>query len=699
MIDLLAKLTNVKKNGKGWTCLCPGHEDRQNSLSVAQGDDGRWLLKCHAGCDLDSIVAALGMKVSDIFNEGGGTNGGGKKRISASEPKKGKKIRSITDADARHQSASVHQPNSTPGLDLANYSEAKKLPIEFLRQIGLSDARYFEQSAIRISYLGDGGEQLATRFRIALTGDRFRWKAGTKLCLYGINRLEDARKRGSIVLVEGESDCHTLWYHGIPALGLPGAANWSEERDAALLDGIDEIIIVIEPDKGGDAVREWLSRSVIRHRVKVLHLPLKDASALYLDDPARFKERFRVACLGAMPWATVEAAKSSEERTEAWHLCEALAKTPDILAEFDRELERLGLAGERETAKIILLALTSRLIDKPVSVAVKGPSSGGKSYVTETTLRFFPKAAYHSLSAMSERSLAYSDEPLSHRHLVIFEAAGMGPFAEYLIRTLLSEGRLRYETIEKIKGELKPRTIERQGPTGLLVTTTEFELHPENETRLLSLSVTDTKEQTKAVLKEIARQVPRGENGLERWQALQTWLAGNRADVSIPFAPQLADRIPPLAVRLRRDFSTVLSLIKAHALLHSASRTKDERGRIVATIQDYEAVRELVVNIVAQGVGATVKPHIQEVVKAVKQLNGSHENPISHVALADLLQVDKTTISRRAAEACELGYLDNLEKKTRKKARLIPGDPLPDEQMVLPTGAQLRSDASGENRP
>ena len=68
----------------------------------------------------------------------------------------------------------------------------------------------------------------------------------------------------------------------------------------------------------------------------------------------------------------------------------------------------------------------------------------------EQTLRLFPPEAYYTLTAMSERALAYSEEPLSNRMLVLYEAAGMSSdFASYLIRSLLSEGRLRYETVEK----------------------------------------------------------------------------------------------------------------------------------------------------------------------------------------------------------------------------------------------------------
>jgi hypothetical protein len=76
-------------------------------------------------------------------------------------------------------------------------------------------------------------------------------------------------------------------------------------------------------------------------------------------------------------------------------------------------------------SKLLYLALTSRPLDRPVSIALKGPSSGGKSYLLERVLSFVPESPYYALSAMSERALAYSEEPLSHRFLVIYEVPGM----------------------------------------------------------------------------------------------------------------------------------------------------------------------------------------------------------------------------------------------------------------------------------
>lgn len=65
--ELLSKLEGVRRAGDGYSAKCPAHEDRLNCLSISTGRDGRALVKCHAGCTADSIVAKIGMKMADLF--------------------------------------------------------------------------------------------------------------------------------------------------------------------------------------------------------------------------------------------------------------------------------------------------------------------------------------------------------------------------------------------------------------------------------------------------------------------------------------------------------------------------------------------------------------------------------------------------------------------------------------------------------
>jgi hypothetical protein len=356
------------------------------------------------------------------------------------------------------------------------------------------------------------------------------------------------------------------------------------------------------------------------------------------------------------------------------------------------DLRRLGAVGEERTAKLVLLQVVSRVFPKIVSLAIKGASSGGKSYTVECVLRLCPASAFYTLTAMSERSLAYDEEPLSHRILVLFEAAGLtGDLASYLVRSLLSEGCIRYSTVEKTSEGLRGRLIERPGPTGLLVTTTALNLHPENETRLLSVPIDDTPDQTRRVLAKIAEDVT-GDGGanVEAWHALQTWLEAGERRVVVPYAGALAKAIPPAAVRLRRDFTTLLRLVEAHALLHRATRTRDGAGRIVATLNDYDVVRGLVVDLMGAAVERSVPTSVRETVDAVAELLTPGVAEVSVKALADRLKLDRTAAYRRARDAESRGYLVNHEDKKGKPGRYVLGEQLPSESDLLPTAEVLR---------
>ncbi|MCP5112911.1 MAG: hypothetical protein GY953_18960 [bacterium] len=136
------------------------------------------------------------------------------------------------------------------------------------------------------------------------------------------------------------------------------------------------------------------------------------------------------------------------------------------------------------------------------------------------------------------------------------------------------------------------------------MTTTRIRLHPENETRLLSITVSDSPEQTRAVLRALADED--GETpDLTPWTSLQEWLGLSEHRVTIPFATDLADRTRPAGVRLRRDFGALLSLTRTHAILHQSTRERDGEGRIVATLEDYEAARELIAELVSAPPRAT----------------------------------------------------------------------------------------------
>ena len=296
---LLERLEHVEARNGSYRALCPAHDDREPSLSVSEGEDGRALLKCFAGFTPENITGALGLQMSDLFERRNGGPARGRRRSTGSP---------IT--------PTTTQPSS---CTFEAYAEAKGLPVEFLKRLGLARITYSGSRAVRIPYFDPDGEESAVRIRLALEkhperDDRFRWRKGSRPTLYGLWRLPRIRDAGYVVLVEGESDSHTLWYHGIEALGIPGAASWREEW-AAHLDGVEKIYAVVEPDDGGATLWERLAASsAMRERLHRVELGgAKDPSELYLQDPDRFKENLRAAFRAARRWAE-EARAEAEAR-------------------------------------------------------------------------------------------------------------------------------------------------------------------------------------------------------------------------------------------------------------------------------------------------------------------------------------------------------------------------------------------------
>ncbi len=194
----------------------------------------------------------------------------------------------------------------------------------------------------------------------------------------------------------------------------------------------------------------------------------------------------------------------------------------------------------------------------------------------------------------------------------------------------------------------------------------------------------DDCEQTRAVLASLAKEQDRKPLDLTPWLALQEWIGSENCDVWIPYAAALADAIAPLAVRLRRDFKTILTLIKAHAILHQSNRDRTAEGKIHASPDDYAAVRELVADLVGQGVEASVSPAIRQTVSKTGELITGTKKEVTTAELATALGIDKSAASRRIRVAVEKGYLRNLEEKKGRPARIVLGDPMPKEIEILP---------------
>jgi hypothetical protein len=283
---------------------------------------------------------------------------------------------------------------------------------------------------------------------------------------------------------------------------------------------------------------------------------------------------------------------TEEQRAAA----ETLAKDPRLVDHLVKMMGRCGIVGELFTAIIIYVACTTRLLKTPMCLVFKGESSSGKSFVVITVLsRLMPAEAYKSITAATSKSLYHLDEhALEHKILFIAEKPGADQ-TDYPLRIIQSDQELTLLITIKDEATGKYYAEEKKvrGPVVTLVTTTEPELHKENETRLLTITSDDSERQNRAVIKHLALQ-DEGKFQLATDEEIETFKNLQRIlyphDVIIPYASKIAARFPANKPRTRRDYSKLSAAIKAFTLLHQYQRETqrtDTGEALVATADDY----------------------------------------------------------------------------------------------------------------
>ena len=243
--EFIPRLQKVKKTTAGWLARCPAHEDGKASLTVAQGRAGI-VLKCQAGCGTRDVMAALGLKLADLFPPKEKTNG--------------------------HATNGLSRPASGPGRIVASYDyqdEAGRLLFQVVR---------FEPKDFR------------QRSPDTSAKDGWTWKtAGVRRVLWRLPRIVAALKTDPatpLFIVEGEKDVLALESQKALATCNPGGAGkWSADYSIPL-HAARQIVIVADKDEPGRAHARTVAAALARQgrTVTVIEAPAGKDVAEYFQD-------------------------------------------------------------------------------------------------------------------------------------------------------------------------------------------------------------------------------------------------------------------------------------------------------------------------------------------------------------------------------------------------------------------------------
>lgn len=311
----------------------------------------------------------------------------------------------------------------------------------------------------------------------------------------------------------------------------------------------------------------------------------------------------------------------------------SMLRDPNLVPHISADIARLGVAGERVLSMLVYLIGTSRLLGKPLSGIVQGPSSSGKSYVIDEVASLFPPEAVLRAHKMTPQALVHLPKgALEHRFVVAGERSRKqdDDTAETTraLREMISDGKLTKLMPVKQGGQIVTITIEQPGPIAFIESTTLQNIFNEDRNRCLVIATDETPEQTKRILENLGKSKANlsAEGTLvglrDKHFAAQRML--HRCKVVIPFAPQLAQAFPSNRTDARRSFGQLLSLIEAITLLYQYQRTAEPQPDSVlfATEFDYELARKLVGDLFGASADTGLTP---AVVRFAKRLFDSFE--------------------------------------------------------------------------
>lgn len=269
--ELAALLGATERNAQGgFLAFCPCHPDTAPSLSVNPGDVADVVVYCHAGCLQEEVLATI--------------NELRRRPIPGGRP---------------FTPAVKVRPKRIGHCTVEALAEAKRLPVEFLEGFGLNN---YEGTVI-VPYRTEDGRRAPRHRRrwevhagnggSSWTGVRGEW-----IVPYGLWRLS-GEGRPFCFIVEGESDCWTLWHAGLPALGIPGATMThilAQEHVAQFA----WLLVWREPGSGGEAFVKGCREQLPGVKLQVIRgedLGAKDPSELWCRDPdvGRFRAALRQA--------------------------------------------------------------------------------------------------------------------------------------------------------------------------------------------------------------------------------------------------------------------------------------------------------------------------------------------------------------------------------------------------------------------
>lgn len=225
--DFLTHFTGAQRRGEHtYNVTCPCHYDNKASLSISEGND-RILMHCHAGCDTKEILAAVGLKESDLFYD---------EKVKPEKTWRDKLL------DERQYKGKIIEA-------VYDYTDAKgKYLYSKIRFTG-KVIRYFTIDYKNDTYQTGKPEGVSTLYNLPAT-------------------LKAIKKGFPVYITEGEKDANTLKDLGFTATTAGSVSDWKKSYASYFIGA--KVVILPDNDAPGLELKDKITKDLrpFAHSVK-----------------------------------------------------------------------------------------------------------------------------------------------------------------------------------------------------------------------------------------------------------------------------------------------------------------------------------------------------------------------------------------------------------------------------------------------
>ena len=359
---VLMRLENVRKSGSGFKACCPAHNDTQPSLSVAEGDDGRVLLRCHAGCSTGEVCRAIGLKFEDLF---------------ASDGK----------VEVRKPSKQAKQPLLWESVEQVKNVLEKVQNAKVVGEWVYKDASGKEK--LRVVRLdNEKGKTYRPIYPVCEGSQCVGWRIGDPQGMLPLYRLTEVQNANTVYLCEGEKAADAAREVGLVATTSAHGAKAADKTDWLPLAGKD-VVVLPDHDEAGrkyaKQVIEILSKLEPQPRIKVVELD-------GLCEKEDVFDYVSFGRMGGMTNADIKHAIELEANARPWLVDSYVSKQNSSCSAANKEItqarleprEELAIATQNSSCSAINKEIAEARLERKEELAVATQNSSCSDANKET---------------------------------------------------------------------------------------------------------------------------------------------------------------------------------------------------------------------------------------------------------------------------------------------------------------------------